>query len=183
MANVITYIYEILQRNHIFYRIGMIVLVLLFVGVAYYAYNTFYKKPKENKMKDVANMNDRTGVIEIYFFHVNWCPHCKTAEPEWDAFKSKYQNKEVNGYKIQCISIDCTDDSGDKNKDIDEVAKAKFEQLEMNTTEATNELIRRYNIDSYPTIKMVKDNDTIDFDAKITTSSLSKFVDSMTSSS
>lgn len=183
MANVITYIYELLQRNHIFYRVGIIVLVLLFLGVAYYAYNTFYKKPKENKTKDIANMNDRTGVIEIYFFHVDWCPHCKTAKPEWDAFYDKYNNKEVNGYKIQCIDIDCTEDSGDKSKGVDKVANAKFDELNMNTPEEINELIRRYNIDSYPTIKMVKDNDTIDFDAKITSSSLSKFVDTMTSSS
>jgi len=182
MANVVTYIYELLQRNHIFYRIGIIVLILIFLGVAYYAYNAFYKKPKDDKTKDIANMNDRSGVIEIYFFHVDWCPHCKTAQPEWDAFYDKYNNKEINGYKIQCIDLDCTDDSGDSNAGVDKVANAKFDELNMNTPENINELIRKYEIDSYPTIKMVKDNDTIGFDAKITTSSLSKFVDSMTSS-
>lgn len=182
MANVVSYIYELLQRNHIFYRMGIFVVILIFLGVAYYAYNTFYKKPKDNKMKDIANMDERTGVVMVYFFHVDWCPHCKTAKPEWQAFYDKYNNTEMNGYKIQCIELDCTDDNGDSSAGVDKVANAKFDELNMNTPENISELIRRFNIDSYPTIKMVKDNDTIDFEAKITSSSLAKFVESMTSS-
>ena len=182
MANVVSYIYEILQRNHVFYRVGIIVLILIFSSVAYYAYNAYYKKPKENKTKDIANMNDRSGIIEIYFFHVDWCPHCQTAKPEWTNFNDKYNNTTINGYKIQCIDIDCTEDSGDTNAGVDKMSNDKFSELNINTPEQINELIRKYKIDSYPTIKMVKDSDIIDFDSKITTSSLTKFVDTMTSS-
>jgi hypothetical protein len=41
------------------------------------------------------------------------------------------------------------------------------------------DLIRKYNIEAYPTIKMVKDNYTIDYEAKINADSLEKFVQSV----
>ena len=39
----------------------------------------------------------------------------------------------------------------------------------------------RYNVEGYPTIKMLYGNQVIDFDAKITTYSLEKFLDNMLS--
>ena len=93
----------------------------------------------------------------IYFFHADWCPHCKKAQPEWDTFKMSHHNKTVNGYTIKCISVDCTDDKESTAKN----------------------LINQYNVESYPTVKMVKDNTTIDYDASVKTESLKKFVDIM----
>jgi hypothetical protein len=43
----------------------------------------------------------------------------------------------------------------------------------------TTELIKLYNIDAYPTIKLKKDDIVVDFDAKITQVALSKFVNSV----
>jgi thiol-disulfide isomerase/thioredoxin len=93
----------------------------------------------------------------IYFFHADWCPHCKTAKPYWEAFKAGHHNKVVKGYKITCQSVDCTND-----KD-----------------QPAAQMINRFNVDSYPTIKMVKDNTTIDYDSKVTQSALTSFVDIM----
>ena len=42
----------------------------------------------------------------VYFFYVNWCPHCKTAKPKVAEFKRK--NKNVN-----VVEVDC-----DKDKDL-----------------------------------------------------------------
>jgi thiol-disulfide isomerase/thioredoxin len=72
--------------------IGVIVLII-FIVVGTYSYNTFYTKPtqkKESGYSDVANANmDKIEVI-IYFFHVDWCPHCKTALPELEKFKNEF---------------------------------------------------------------------------------------------
>jgi thiol-disulfide isomerase/thioredoxin len=114
-------------------------------------------KKSGNKFSDVANANRRQKEVMIYFFHVDWCPHCKNALPEWNAFKSQYDEKEVNGYVLKCVDTDCTSETGEVTR-----------------------VIKTYNIDSYPTVKMVKDGKTIDFDSKITKTSLEKFATVMT---
>ena len=70
--------------------------------------------------------------------------------------KSMY-DKLVNGYKVSCVGINCTNED-DAN---------------------TNEYINKFNIEGYPTIKMLKDNKVIDFESRITTSSLNSFLDTM----
>ena len=132
------------------------VVFVIFAYAGYYAYNEYYVKPNHNKLfGDVANANRRNPVI-IYFFHVDWCPHCKKAQPEWDKFANEYNNKELNGYIIKCQDIDCTQETSD-------VTRA----------------INQYKIESYPTVKMVKDEKTIEFDARINQNTLDQFVNTM----
>jgi thiol-disulfide isomerase/thioredoxin len=52
---------------------------------------------------------DAGGSQDVYFFHVTWCPHCKTAKPEWDKVVS---NNESNT-NIKFHDIDC-----DKSPDL-----------------------------------------------------------------
>ena len=135
----------------------VVLILIIFIWISYYAYQNLYAKKKANKFADVANANRRTKDVNIYLFHVDWCPHCKKALPEWNSFKSIYDNKEVNGYTVKCIDINCTDE----------------------TAEVAN-IINSYGIESYPTVKMVKDQDTIEFDSKITKTALEQFVTMMT---
>ena len=65
---------------------------------------------------------------------------------------------DLNGYTVVFIEVDCTDP--DLSSD-------------------TEVLISKYNIDHYPTIKLVMGEDVIDFDAKITKESLTKFVNAV----
>ena len=92
------------------------------------------------------------------FFHVGWCPHCKTAEPSWKNISAKYNKQFVNGYRCKFLDYDLTDEDDLKNK----------------------KLIKDFNIEGYPTIKMKKGNDIIDFDAKITPTSLEEFIQNVT---
>jgi len=139
-----------------FYYIVAIVVLIIFLFVANYAYNKFYTKKQANKYSDISNSNRRTKDVQIFFFHVDWCPHCKKALPEWTKFKSEFDGQEKHGYVIKCVDLDCTVES-------------------VSVTQAIN----RYDISSYPTIKMLKDEQTIDFDSKITSSALEQFVNSM----
>jgi thiol-disulfide isomerase/thioredoxin len=132
------------------------VLFVIFAYVGYYAYNEYYVKPQKNKVySDVANVGQRP-IATIMFFHVNWCPHCKTAKPEWNKFVDQYDGKEINGYVVQCQDIDCTKETSD-------ITRA----------------INKYKIDSYPTVKMIKDEKTIEFDARISQHTLDQFVNTM----
>ena len=173
MANVITVISEFVRPYQT--AIISVIVFFIFIGLAYYAYINYYIPFKEReKGSDVANSQNRTKIANIYFFFVDWCPHCKTAKPEWNNFKIQYNDTEVNGYKIKCYDINCTEDNG--TIDILDISEDAKEQNVKPTPTRIADLIRKYNIDAYPTIKMVKDDYTIDYDAKITLDSLDKFV-------
>lgn len=176
MANIITYINTLLRP---YYTIILgIFLTILFLGVARYTYEYYIVNKLQNKDKaNIANAPDRKPVISIFFFHVDWCPHCIKAKPEWNSFKQQYQDKVINGYTVKTYDIDCTDDNGD------EVLVYTDENGTQGSTKPTSmktaELIKKYKIESYPTIKVSKDNNTIEFDAKVTADNLSKLVNSV----
>jgi thiol-disulfide isomerase/thioredoxin len=154
MANIIEVIRKLFSPYYKYVLTAVIFAIFVYVG--YYAYNTYYVNPKKDKVySDVANANQRKG-ITILFFHVDWCPHCKKAQPEWNKFVDQYNDQEMNGYIIHCQDIDCTKETSD-------------------VTRAINE----YKIDSYPTIKMIKDEKVIEFDARINQNTLDQFINTM----
>jgi thiol-disulfide isomerase/thioredoxin len=154
MANIID-IFRRLITPYYYYIITIVVLII-FLLIIYFSYNSIYKKLNKNKFTDVANSNIRNREATVYFFHVDWCPHCKKALPEWNKFKVDNNGKEINGYIVNCVEMNCTNETSD-------------------ITRAINE----YNIDSYPTVKMLKDNQKIEFDSKITSTALNSFVVTM----
>ena len=90
------------------------------------------------------------------FFYTDWCPHCKTAKPEWENLKQEYQGKTINGYSIIFTDVNCTNES------------PEVERM-MNT----------YKIEGYPTIKLVKDGQVVEYDAKPTKATLVQFLNSV----
>lgn len=140
-----------------YYYIIVSIIVLLFIIAAYWGYYK-YAAPKigdQKKFNDVANVNTRNVEANVYFFYADWCPHCVKAKPEWEAFVTENENKVINGYQITPHSIDC---SGDIDGEVDD-------------------LIQKYSIDSYPTVKLIVDGQIpVDMDSRITQESLDIFV-------
>jgi thiol-disulfide isomerase/thioredoxin len=137
----------------------IISLIVIFLTITIVSYRNYpISAPKE---KDVANANRREKTANMFFFNADWCPHCKKALPIWQDFVSSYDQTNVNGYIINCIGgsngIDCS------STDDPEV----------------NETIQKFKVQHYPTIKLVKDQTTIDFDAKINLANLTKFVNTV----
>ena len=159
MSNIVDAILNVIKP---YYLIIMIVVVtLIFIAAGFYGYKK-YGKPilAEDDTKDVANANRRNKVADLYFFHVKWCPHCRTALPIWQAFSEDYNKREVNGVTVKCHDIDCTDDK--------------------DPTIST--YIHDYSIESYPTVKLILgDGNVVDFDAKIERSSLVEFLETVLS--
>jgi len=173
MSNIITVISDTLKpyANSI---LGLIIF-FIFIGVGYYTYYRYYIPYIEKQNgSDIANSNGKKKIVNIFFFFVDWCPHCKTAKPEWNNFKLQYNNIEKDNYLIKCYDINCTEDNGTI-----EISEIPPEASDIHTTPVKiADLIRKYNIEAYPTIKMIKDDTTIDYDAKITNSNLEKFIES-----
>jgi len=148
----------------------VVILFLVFSVSGYYGYKKYIKdKITTTKFADVANADRNNKNATIMMFFVDWCPHCKTAKPEWKKFEDKYNGKIINGYTLKCVEVNCTDDSpgnyaAGKDANADRIAT----------------LIKTYNIESYPTIKLVIDGgETIEFDSKITQDSLATFVNTV----
>lgn len=158
MANLVDYIS--LKLRPYSRIITITFLLLIFIIASYYAYVAFMKPQIANRNKpkfdDVANESTQKNSIVVRMFHVDWCPHCLKALPEWHSFCDQYNGKEMNGYKIVC------DRNGNNcTKDQDPTI---------------SQAIDTYNITQYPTVFLIKDNQRYDFDAKITATTLEQFV-------
>ena len=149
-----------------YFRIMIVSLFVIFIVIGFYAYKQFYPSVNAtNKFSDVPNNNSAGKEITITIYHVDWCPHCIKALPDWITFVDEYNGKNVNGSKIVCVDVDCTD-----NKD----------------TKIKNLLEKNPKIDSFPTVRgvMVQDGGkeiTIQYKSKITKDNLEKFVLSISS--
>ena len=132
--------------------IALVIILLLIVFYIYSSQKSSISQSKEN----FENDSDDKHNAELMFFSVDWCPHCKTAKPEWEQLKAEYKDKKINGYNIIFTDIDCTKET------------PQIEKL-MNT----------YKIEGYPTIKLLKDGQVIDYDAKPTKDTLVKFLNTV----
>ena len=159
MANII----EILYREYFApYKRNILIvfLLILFIIAGAYAYKWYATKVIEKKpYDDVANANRRNNPINVMFFNAEWCPHCIKAKPQWQSFSDEYNNKVINGYVVNCINVDCT------NSETDETVQS---------------FIQKYNIEHYPTVKLINGDKIVEFDASVTSANLGKFVESST---
>jgi thiol-disulfide isomerase/thioredoxin len=130
-----------------------LIIFILFAVFGYYMYTQYGSPIIEKKNADIYNATDPKEAT-VYFFYADWCPHCKNAKPSWEEFKNNYEGKTVNGYKLNIVSVNCT----------------KAEDPE------TANMIDRYDIKSYPTIKIQFNDKIYEFDAKITPENLAEFV-------
>lgn len=116
-----------------------IVIFLIFLGVSIYIYyNYIHPKIFNNYMPNHEFINpENNDKILIMWFYTEWCPYCKSTKSEWDQFKSDVDKKSF-GIPINFKEIDC-----------DQFPNVADE----------------YNIDGYPTIKLIYKTDVYDYDA------------------
>lgn len=109
-----------------------------------------YIYPRTSNMEGYSNDDSE---LKLIMFHVNWCPHCKTAKPVWDKITQNYNNVTVNNTKLQVISLDCTDEnstSSDFNNNTVEEILSRF-TLNGNP----------FAVEGYPTIVMANKSNAI----------------------
>lgn len=129
-----------------------IIVFVLIIGAVYYFMRPtkIQTRPKEG----MENANKKQA--ELMLFYVDWCPHCKTAKPEWEEIKAKYDGKTINGHNVIFTEVNCTEE-----------------------TPEIEEMMNKYKIEGYPTIKLLKDGQIVEFDAKPTKDTLDKFLNSV----
>jgi len=134
------------------------VLSLLFIVIGFFVYKSYVGSSDSSPTMTDDIYDDGSGEsdssdAELMFFHVDWCPHCKTALPEWEKIKKEYNNKKINGHRILFLEYNCTEE-----------------------TEETTKKIETYKIEGYPTIKLKIDGRVIEFDAKVNKENMEQFL-------
>ena len=97
-----------------------VVVFALFIAVGHWTYTNYIapmisananQKQGSSKVDgdvDPSDSFDDAPIAELYLFKTDWCPHCKTAKPEWESLKSEYDGKSINGYTINFMEYYCT---------------------------------------------------------------------------
>ena len=140
-----------IRANPVFYIMILITITILCVA-AYMIYQNSKQTIRTSIEPGVTSQRSSQDA-EILFFFANWCPHCKAAKPHWNEVKNEYSGKTINGYTLIFTEVDCTEETPEVKKATDE-----------------------YDIDGYPTIKLIKDGQVVDYDAKPTKDTLEKFI-------
>ncbi len=134
----------------------MVAIVILIVAIVfvYKKYLVPQMNPKYVPNKEFTDQKLPTNEAELIIFTVDWCPYCKKAMPIWKKFQEEYDGKTINGYNLNFRTINCTDENDAEVKD----------------------MLNKYGIDGYPTIKLLKDGDAITYDAKPEFNTLQQFL-------
>jgi thiol-disulfide isomerase/thioredoxin len=140
--------------------ITIIAVVILF-GILAAVYYFYYLAPQMNAQykpnsEHVGTGSDESKNAELLFFYADWCPHCKTAKPIWNDLKSEYQNKTINGYRVVFTEVNCSEETAEVDK-----------------------MMNQYNIEGYPTLKLIKDGQVIEYDAKPSKDTLTQFLNTV----
>ena len=130
---------------------GFILLIIIISFVIAYNVFIYYRKKTPVSTKKTSGKT-----AEVLFFYTDWCPHCTSAKPEWNAFKSHYKDTLVNGYTLSFNEINCTKE-----------------------TPESESMMEKYKVDGYPTIKLLANGKVYDFDAKPSKQNLTQFVNTV----
>ena len=135
--------------------ISAVILFAIIAGFYYYYYmlpqmNAKYQPNSEHVPEGTSN------TAEVLFFYADWCPHCKTAKPIWNDLKAEYENKTINGYKVLFTEVNCSEENAEVDK-----------------------MMNQYNVEGYPTIKLLKDGQVIEYDAKPSKETLTQFLNTV----
>jgi len=137
--------------------IGTVIFFAILAVIYYFYYIAPQMKTKyKPNSEQIPTGTSATNEAELLFFYADWCPHCKTAKPIWNDLKSEYQNKTINGYKVVFTEINCSEETAEVEK-----------------------LMNQYNVEGYPTIKLLKDGQIIEYDAKPSKDTLTQFLNTV----
>ena len=151
----------------------IVIILALFSLLSYYVYVTYIypvinKKYEEND-EFYHKGNDPRGelVAELYLMHASWCPHSKKILPVWNELKEKYTNNKINNYDIIFREYEESQHAHEmeefQNKYLDGIAVG----AEGNSGA------------QFPTIYLIKENEIVEFKAKITKENLNEFIQSI----
>ena len=130
------------------YLIALVVMMVI-TYMVYTKYVKQYSTPDYSDNREFDPKKKKGDTAELLYFYTTWCPYCKEAAPVMDEMKSDYPI--IDDVEILYRYIDCEKDA--------------------NTA-------KKYNVSAYPTIKLVYNDTTFEYDAKPNVDTLKMFITS-----
>lgn len=131
------------------------VLLLIAVLLVLYAVHTRYlskegmEMPAEEVEDSIASSDGKTLVL----FHAEWCGYCKRLMPTWDETATEVNAMEGSGIKM--VKVECGDPKNNETHDM---------------------LMKKYEIQGYPTIKYFDAGKVSEFSGERTKEGLKGFL-------
>ena len=138
----------------------ILAVVAILAGALYYIYKRNLIPQLNNMIRQLQGQSSASidagegganGVAELFLFKVDWCPHCKKATPIFEELRNELNGRPINGYTVAFKVVDCEQDP---------------------------ELADQFKVEGYPTIKLVKNGQVIEYDAKPDKETLKQFLES-----
>lgn len=135
-----------------------IVIAIVIIILVVYLYRNLYMF---EGMESGSGSTGSKGEVEIMRFSANaWCGACQESEADWNEVMKKYNGKVIKGYKLHFVEIDCSN-------------------AEKTPGSKENELMEKYAIEAFPTYKIIKGNNVIDYNMRFNDETFSMFIDKM----
>jgi len=125
--------------------VGVMSLVLLAV---------YYKMYMRNVSEGFASdsIDVKPNETALVLFYADWCPHCKSFKPDWEKASNKLDGtKTSSGKTLKFVDVDCTESGSNKA------------------------LMQKYEVEGFPTVKVVNGNTVNDYDGPRSFDGIKKF--------
>ena len=109
-------------------------------------FNNLRNNRRIQNVQKIVNMTNNDSTPKIINFNASWCYWSKKLQPVWDNLTDSMRNKDIEVLDIKCEL--------DENKD----------------------LCNRYQIEGFPTIKLIVGNNIIDYEGERSYEGLTKFI-------
>lgn len=131
--------------------------VALIAVAAYYIYrankNNLLENFESNNLNNlVSKPNPNDNEVVLVLFYVDWCPHCVSTKPEWSNLVNNLNNKEVNGVNVKVNACNAEGSAAEK------------------------EFASENNVQGYPTIKLIKNNEVVEYNGARNALEMENFV-------
>ena len=135
----------------------VVVVVLILVGLYYLlAKNNMLGGRREgfnNAMNNIVEKpNPGPNEVVVVLFYVDWCPHCVSTKPEWAKLTSNMDGKKVNGKNVSVKAVNCEG------------------------SEVEKEVANDNGVSGYPTVKVLKNNETVEYNGPRNAKAIEEFV-------
>jgi thiol-disulfide isomerase/thioredoxin len=136
----------------------VVVVVLILVGL-YYLLSKNNMLGKIDGFTDGASLNNivekpnpGSNDVIVVLFYADWCPHCVSTKPEWAKLTNKLDGKNVNGKNVQVKAVNCEG------------------------SEVEKEVANDVGVSGYPTIKVMKNNENVEYNGPRNAAAIEEFV-------
>ena len=131
-------------------------LIAIILLVVFLLFN--YKFTEKNNftnnelIKIDKKITSKENEILLLFFYVDWCKYSQEGIPHWINIQNKFEGKKIGVYNIKVRTINC-----------------EGNELEQYSA-------KRFKINQYPTIKIVKDKKMTEYNYEITPETMEIFI-------